>query len=113
MTVPNAVPPSERPSVENHPIVPWNVPPFPVAAKRTKHAAIRNVPLERPEAGMHRVLHSISCRSVPLAPLEEVLARIRAIAGAIGLDADAMPAIIEADYQDIADEANGESDGSS
>jgi hypothetical protein len=28
MTVPNAVPPSERPSVENHPIVPWNVPPF-------------------------------------------------------------------------------------
>jgi hypothetical protein len=39
MTVPNAVPPSERPSVENHPIVPWNVPPVPVAAKRTKHAA--------------------------------------------------------------------------
>jgi phage terminase small subunit len=44
---------------------------------------------------------------------EEVLARIRAIAGAVGLDADAMPAIIEADYQDITDEANGESDGSS
>jgi hypothetical protein len=39
MTVPNAVPPSERPSVENHPVVPWNVPPVPVAAKRTKHAA--------------------------------------------------------------------------
>jgi phage terminase small subunit len=44
---------------------------------------------------------------------DEVLARIRNIASAVGLDPDAMPPIIEADYQDITDDANGESDGSS
>ena len=70
MTVPDAVPPLERLSVENCFVVPRNVPPFQRGYDPQLTQQIQAVPAERQQTKTGPGLRSFSDRSVPLAPLE-------------------------------------------